>query len=273
MAPSTTTSDAAAKPAPTVVSMESLLGKTLLGQDNKTIATNKALEQKEFVLLYFSASWCPPCRAFSPVLKEFYKHTKNDSNVEIVYIASDKDYAEFQEYFGSMPWLSLPETNPSDKTTSSSSPSSVVEIKNQLATMCQVRGIPTLIVLEKSTGHFVTDQARNQIQQAIGSNPVNAQAFACRELVTKTWKEETAKVPLSEAQFGVSSAGGGGAGGGGGIFTMIITILIRFFKNPINLFAMMYFFKMFMRKYKDMQTGDNGDGTEEPPQMGDEKEL
>ena len=28
---------------------------------------------KDVICFYFSAHWCPPCRAFTPVLKEFYE--------------------------------------------------------------------------------------------------------------------------------------------------------------------------------------------------------
>jgi nucleoredoxin len=264
--PTSTTASAAA-----VVSMESLLGKTLLGKNDKIVETKKALEKKEFVLLYFSASWCPPCRAFSPILKEFYNHVKD--TVEVVYISSDKDYTEFQGYFGTMPWLSLPEKNPSSSSSSSSNTTnttSVVEIKNQLAKTCQVRGIPTLICLERTTGHFVTDDARNQIQNVM-SNNVQAQAFACRELVSKTWKVETKKVPLSEAQFGVAGSAGAGAGS---IWALLLSLFFRFFKNPINIFAMLYFFKMFMRKYNAFTTGEETDDAGAAGVMsGDEKEL
>jgi nucleoredoxin len=256
------------------VSMESLLGPTLLGKDDKVVSTRVALDKTDFVLLYFSASWCPPCRAFSPVLKEFYQNVQD--LVEVVYISSDKDYLEFQGYFGTMPWLSLPERNPSSSSTttstSSSSPS-VVEIKNQLAQTCQVRGIPTLICLERKTGHFVTDQARNQIQTVLSSSSSSngpARVLACRELVTKTWKVETPTVPLSEAKFGVAGAGGGA--GGGSIGALLLSILFRFIKNPINIFAMLYFFKIFMRKYTEFKMGPAAVTDELPPPM-EEKEL
>jgi thiol-disulfide isomerase/thioredoxin len=58
--------------------------------------------------LYFSASWCPPCHAFTPILAEWYtnlKKTRND--FEIVFVSSDKSEQEFQSYSAKMPWLSL----------------------------------------------------------------------------------------------------------------------------------------------------------------------
>ena len=54
----------------------SLLGSKLL-QGSTTIDTSSALAGRRFIGLYFSASWCPPCRAFTPKLVEWHqKHSK-----------------------------------------------------------------------------------------------------------------------------------------------------------------------------------------------------
>ena len=60
------------------------------------------------VLLYFSAHWCPPCRAFRPKLTEAYDNIKaNDDALEVVFISSDRDQASFDELFATMSWLAL----------------------------------------------------------------------------------------------------------------------------------------------------------------------
>ena len=52
--------------------MELFKGQELLKADGSKVAAEGALQGKDFVCLYFSAHWCPPCRMFTPKLKEFY---------------------------------------------------------------------------------------------------------------------------------------------------------------------------------------------------------
>ena len=80
---------------------------------NTEIETSTAcLEGTEKVLgLYFSANWCPPCRAFTPQLVQWYnrfKKSSNGSNFDIVFLSSDKTVEDFNEYFKEMPWYAVP---------------------------------------------------------------------------------------------------------------------------------------------------------------------
>ena len=49
----------------------------------------EALDGK-YVLLYFSAHWCPPCRAFTPRLAELYQHMQkqHSGKLEVVFVSS-----------------------------------------------------------------------------------------------------------------------------------------------------------------------------------------
>merc|ERR1712072_319734 len=56
--------------------------------------------------LYFSASWCPPCKNFTPKLIETYNKIKSSkpNDFEIVFVSSDRDQSSFNEYYEKMPW-------------------------------------------------------------------------------------------------------------------------------------------------------------------------
>ncbi|KAI8833063.1 thioredoxin-like-domain-containing protein [Chytriomyces cf. hyalinus JEL632] len=66
---------------------------------------------KKHILLYFSASWGPPCQRFTPKLIDFfdtYSAATNNTDIEIIFISSDRDEASFNAYFAKMPFLALP---------------------------------------------------------------------------------------------------------------------------------------------------------------------
>ena len=112
-----------------------------------------------------------------------------------------------------MPWPSLPMMG-------------TASIKQALAQACQIRGIPTLIVLDRKTGHFVTDQARNDVLKWKQSGTKET----AKALVDQ-WKAVEA-VPLSEAKFG------GGATG-----FSLLSIISTVAKNPAFIFGLIYIFK------------------------------
>ena len=87
------------------------------------------------LLLYFSAHWCPPCRAFTPVLAAWYSKAREEgANFELVFVSSDNDVGQYSEYTSEMPWLALP----FDEAQTSA---------NLLNEMFGVRGIPHLVAL------------------------------------------------------------------------------------------------------------------------------
>ncbi len=95
--------------------------------------TSEVLSGKRFIGLYFSAHWCPPCRGFTPVLASAYSAIKaaDPNALEIIFVSSDSDTKSFSEYYGSMPWVSLPFEN---------------DVKDALADKHKISGIPALII-------------------------------------------------------------------------------------------------------------------------------
>eukprot|EP00796_Vickermania_ingenoplastis_P000801 gene801-442_t len=107
----------------TEVAMESLAGK--------------------LVFFYFSASWCPPCRGFTPQLAEFYSKYKDAKNFEIIWISWDEEKGDYTGYFEKMPWMALPSRT----------------------ALFAVESIPTLVGVEADTGKVVTTTARARLVQ------------------------------------------------------------------------------------------------------------
>ena len=58
-------------------------------------------------MLYFSAHWCPPCKAFTPALAEFYKKHHEAKSFEIIFVSFDRNEEGFKEYVKEMPWWSI----------------------------------------------------------------------------------------------------------------------------------------------------------------------
>ena len=102
-----------------------------------------------FVLLFFSAGWCPPCEQFLQVLKDFYNEVNIDQkNIEVIYIQSDKTEQNFKEQYTKMPWLTFPYSSP---------------YHENLRKKFDIIGIPMVLVMEAETGFLITKKGRKDI--------------------------------------------------------------------------------------------------------------
>ena len=119
---------------------------TLISKDGEVSVSSLA---GKTVLLYFSASWCPPCRGFTPVLSEFYTKHKSAKNFEVIFITWDEEEEDFTEYFGHMPWLSMN--------------FKAQEQRQRLTDTYQVESIPTVLVLDADSGKLIGSKARGKI--------------------------------------------------------------------------------------------------------------
>ena len=117
----------------------------LINAKGKEVKTSTALKGK-MVAVYFSASWCGPCRGFTPKLVNFYKRVAKKNNLEIVFISSDKTPKAMMQYMKKdrMPWLAVPHD---------------AEERTNLQKTLRVSGIPHLIVFD-SEGKMISPNAR-----------------------------------------------------------------------------------------------------------------
>jgi len=125
--------------------------KVIDGEGNKVPA--ETLKSKKYFGLYFSASWCPPCRMFTPKLSKFVTDFKaKRQDVEFIFCSSDRDDASFKEYFKKMSFLAVDKFN-------TEGAKSIIEF---LSGKCDVNGIPHLAILD-SDGNVVCKNARSRV--------------------------------------------------------------------------------------------------------------
>ncbi len=76
----------------------------------KSVNTDTALAGVKYYAFYYSASWCGPCRQFTPGFVQAYRQLKQKHpEFEVVFVSSDrsaKDMAGYMKADG-MPWLAL----------------------------------------------------------------------------------------------------------------------------------------------------------------------
>ena len=123
----------------------------LVNQDLQPVSFPSA---SKAVLVYASAHWCGPCRQFTPLLKMFYDSAKAaGADLEILFLSSDRSEREMVSYYkeshGS--WLAVPFFSPQ---------------RQFLSSHFNIRGIPSLILLNKGSMQAVDVDVRGLVQQA-----------------------------------------------------------------------------------------------------------
>ncbi|XP_052204586.1 probable nucleoredoxin 1 isoform X5 [Diospyros lotus] len=137
--------------------------------------------------LYFSGSWCGPCRGFTPKLVEVYEELSSKGDFEVVFISSDRANEAFDQYFAKMPWLSIP----------FSDSGSIKRLKD----LFKVRGIPCLVIID-SNGKVSTDKGVSIIRD-FGSE---AYPFTPERIHDLREEEEAAKKQQTLRSILISSS-------------------------------------------------------------------
>ena len=78
---------------------EALDGNLVILDGNKLKKHELASKPTKYYLFYYTASWCPPCQAFTPSLVKFYKANKpNNDEFEIILVTSDSEEKDMEKY-------------------------------------------------------------------------------------------------------------------------------------------------------------------------------
>ena len=132
-------------PLTTFASLEDLVGTELVNADGEKVATS-SLEGK-VIGLYFSASWCGPCRAFTPSLVKL--RDRKDDEFEVVFVSSDRSAEDQREYMKDydMGWPAIPYDSP---------------LRGELAGKYGISGIPSLVIVDDQ-GNLITKDGRSEM--------------------------------------------------------------------------------------------------------------
>ncbi len=127
------------------------LGDSLVHFENGelvNISTVEALDGKKLIAVYYSAHWCPPCRAFTPSLVDFYKETTAaHPEFELIFVSSDRSEDAMAEYmeWGKMPFLAV----------------DFDKVRKSPLRKHSARGIPYMVVLD-ADGKVVLEKPAGQ---------------------------------------------------------------------------------------------------------------
>jgi len=117
----------------------------------------------KYLMLYFGAHWCPPCRGFTPRLVQAYTALKNSRNdFELLFVSSDHSQVEFDEYFAAMNFAAVPYPDRKAKTA--------------LSKRLQISSIPALCIFGPRPADGIGDRPlinrklRPMIEQYVYSN-------------------------------------------------------------------------------------------------------
>lgn len=122
-----------------------IIPETLLNIDGESVSSDQL--KNKYIGLYFSASWCGPCRKFTPRLVEFRNRFQDD--FEVILIGADgsaKAQANYMKKY-SMPWLAMKNQSPEAK---------------QASKLSGVEFIPYLVIIN-SSGKIISKNGKAEI--------------------------------------------------------------------------------------------------------------
>jgi len=224
----------------------SVVGKKKKKNSSSSSTTTTPNNNPTLLVLYFSASWCPPCQRFTPLLTEFYKTAKKTSlsnEFEIVFVSSDRNNEEFEEYYGKMPWLAIPPVESS------------ATIKQNLSNKLGVTAIPALAIVDGKTGEFIAGGTARDDVIRVTTTVTGSKNEVCDpdqvKAVLGKWKT-TERHSMLEAPRLMDT--------GAGKRSFVGKLLSFVSRNPMIIFLLIYLYRWSQKQINENygETEDDG---------------
>ena len=72
--------------------------------DKKGNEVKTDFSKKDHFIFYYSASWCPPCQRFTPLLSQFYRENSQKAKFECILVSNDRSAEDMYIYMKKMPF-------------------------------------------------------------------------------------------------------------------------------------------------------------------------
>lgn len=143
----------------------------LFRADGSQVKVSEAFKGKKYVGIYASASWCGPCRHFTPRLVEFYKEFGDQ--LEVVLVGCDDSQELVFKYMRDheMPWLTVKRDSPA-----------IGGYKGRNG----IRGIPNFRFYDAKTGKLLV---ANQIDLRVIRRVITGEKSTSDPDSNENWKE------------------------------------------------------------------------------------
>jgi nucleoredoxin len=131
------------KPSPSKINWLAQLNTGNLVQGNGDPCRVDAVPSKAYTFIYFSASWCQPCHAFTPSLVNFFNSAGKKRNFDVVMVSYDHEQDDLTAYAEEfhMPWIFARMQSP---------------LAKQLNKTYANTGIPDLVLIDRN-GKILAD--------------------------------------------------------------------------------------------------------------------
>jgi thiol-disulfide isomerase/thioredoxin len=174
--------------------MKATLTGSAMDADGIVVSANLLLDT-DYLLIYFSAHWCPPCRQFTPKLVNFYNSYGESRPFDLVFVSSDRSEKEMFAYMREtkMPWPAMQFKGAG---------------ASRLSKHYAGSGIPCLVLISPS-GKVLADSYKGRPQSVLNylKGKIGAPGAGSKKAASTKKKKSSRTKTISSGQFKLNAMG------------------------------------------------------------------